>query len=970
MRHNWAISRITFFTILLITLLGSSGSVFSSDHEQEQKVTTQSAQIMKPLSIALPKLTNLDKPSRETFELLSDFLEEYWQIWSIDNNRDVEFVFMHFNEAQAALASGTLDVMAIAVIDSPNKNNLLSIPYAKYRQKVFRQLNSERSDGLQIAIHSNNTDTLNFLSKHIERTYYKDIGEMLAQYERYDALYSTRPWLLKRTLKEKNLLKQFFVSINEAPEVYFHFATHESNRALMATINDGLRSVSNLQAQLWTQKYIPNTGEMSLTLGQYLTNLSEQEKQFILDNNQLTYPVTNHGLPPYVITKTFANLTERGFAIDIAEEVTHKTGLIFKPIYVEDKKQSLKSLTTNDADVIVIADKHDSRENTLNYSTPYVTHRFNLIHRLDTPPFNSISDLKKEVIAAVNSHYATRLLEERLPNTTLKYYDSVESALLSVSSGKTSAFIGSPLVSGYIIKQQQLANLTSNPLVDFPVQGDLSFATLKTNTSLTTLLNRAIRSISPNRLDDISAKWSKTAFTEIDNKEQVATAYRTMGLVVAILCLVGLVVFWMYYRQLRVRKIAQKKVEHALRIAEAAREEAEQSAQAKVTFLARMSHEIRTPMNGVLGMAEALAFTELNKDQQTQLETLKNSARNLLALLNDVLDFSKMDAGKLTLESVPVNISALANGIISSFKHMHVEGEKPAEEIQININIDSQITHQYFTDPTRITQVLNNLLSNALKFTDEGHIELNIELSKSEKVHNEYFDTLHFSVKDSGIGIAKEKQALLFTPFIQADSDVTRKYGGTGLGLSICQEIVRSMGGDILLDSTVNEGSLFHFYLQFKRADLENHRKERRKSTRQLTNKEETRFEGLRVLVAEDNMVNVVVISAQLARLNINADVAENGQVALKMHKKSPYDIIISDCHMPELDGFELARTLSTKKKAGRPWLIAITADALSGAAQKCYDAGFDDYMAKPCPQEEVTNKLFHALRQLSKTDD
>lgn len=938
--------------------------------EQEKEEKAGYPVITKPLTIALPKLTNLDKPARENFELLSDFLEEYWQIWSIDNNRDVEFLFMHFNEAQDALAAGTLDVMAIAVIDSPNSNNLLSIPYAKYRQKVFRQLNSERSNGLQIAIHSSNTSTLNFLSKHIERTYFKDINVMLEDYEQYDALYSTRPWLLKRTLKEKNLLKQFFISINEAPEVYFHFATHRSNRSLMGTINESLRSVSNLQAQLWTQKYIPNTGKMSLTLGRYLTNLSEQEKQFILDNNQLTYPVTNHGLPPYVITKTFSNLTERGFAIDVAEEVTSKTGLIFKPLYVDDKKKSLQSLTSREADVIVIADKHDSIANTLSYSTPYVTHRFNLIHRLDTPSFSNLSDLDNEVIAAVTSHQATRLLQERLNNADLKYYASVGAALLSVSSGETSAFIGSPLVSGYIIKQQQLANLTSNPLIDFPVKGDLSFATLKTNSSLTTLLNRAIRSISPNRLDDISAKWSKTAFTEIDNKEQVASAYRTMGLVVAIMCLVGLIVFWIYYRQLRVRKIAQKRVENALRIAEAAREEAEQSAKAKVTFLARMSHEIRTPMNGVLGMAEALAFTELNKDQQTQLETLKSSARNLLALLNDVLDFSKMDAGKLTLESVPVNIRSLAEGIVGSFKHMHVEGERLLQDINVDFNIDKQITHQYYTDPTRITQVLNNLLSNAFKFTEHGNIELNIELSSSEKVQHEYFDTLHFSVKDSGIGIPPEKQVLLFTPFIQADSDVTRKYGGTGLGLSICQEIVQSMGSEILLESLINVGSNFHFYLQFKRADLENHRKERRKSTRQLANNEETRFKGLRVLVAEDNMVNVVVISAQLERLNIQADVAENGQIALQMHKAQPYDIIISDCHMPELDGFELARILSKNKKGMRPWLIAITADALSGAAQNCYDAGFNDYMAKPCPQEEITNKLFHALRQISTNSD
>jgi CheY-like chemotaxis protein len=263
--------------------------------------------------------------------------------------------------------------------------------------------------------------------------------------------------------------------------------------------------------------------------------------------------------------------------------------------------------------------------------------------------------------------------------------------------------------------------------------------------------------------------------------------------------------------------------------------------------------------------------------------------------------------------------------------------------------------------------VLNNLLSNAVKFTLEGRIELNVKLLTSTTTNNNTYDTLNIKIKDTGIGIAADKHAFLFTPFIQADDDINRKFGGTGLGLSICQEIITAMGSKIKVDSEFGKGSTFNFTLKLKRSSLENLTDNRRKNTRKVNEPGDNRFKNLRVLIAEDNLVNVKVLNAQLERLNIQADIANDGKEALALHEKEAYDIIISDCHMPNLDGFELAKIL-TKSTNKRPlWLIAVTADALSGAAEKCIAAGFDDYMAKPCPQEEITNKLNNAYRQLHK---
>ena len=424
--------------------------------------------------------------------------------------------------------------------------------------------------------------------------------------------------------------------------------------------------------------------------------------------------------------------------------------------------------------------------------------------------------------------------------------------------------------------------------------------------------------------------------------------------------LVGVVIFAVYYRKFQARVTDQTKAENALLIAEADKLEAQKSAQAKLSFLARMSHEIRTPMNGVFGMAEALSFTALDNEQTDLLDTLKGSAHNLLALLNDVLDFSKMDAGKMTLEQVPVNLSTLSNNIIGTFSH-HDENK----HLNFITKIDSDLNQLYLSDPTRITQILNNLISNSVKFTHEGTIKIAIDLMERKHSEESVYDTVRLSVEDSGIGIDNEKQAILFTPFVQADNDVTRKYGGTGLGLSICQEIVHALGGHIKLKSTLGRGSLFYFYLTFKQAPVAEEKVERRRRSLTVSDSTEDRFSELRVLIAEDNLINIKVLCAQLSRLNIVADVAQDGAEALMMHDKIPYDIIISDCHMPVMDGFELAKQLKSRRKEKALWVIAITADALNGSAEKCFAAGFDDYIAKPCPQKVITDKLNNAHRQV-----
>jgi signal transduction histidine kinase len=903
------------------------------------------------LRVAIPSRDAINNSEQDTFQRLVSFLQEYWQIWALDNNRTVKFVYMPSSDIYQALAANRVDVAALAILDKSKSNVLYSIPYGNFQQKIFRRINAQENNGVRIAIHSNSKKTLDSLGNYIERQYFPSISTLLDNANQYDALYSVTPWLLEKQLIQRGINDDYLVNREEAPKVYFHFVTRTQDQELLLDINDSLRAVGSLQAELWRKKYqFKDSDNINLTLGNYLQDFSANEKQYFLEHNELLYPVLESGFPPYIITKSFANFSERGFAIDLLQIMTEKTGLIFKPVYVQNLAQYLALLATEHADLFVQFQQNEQREPHFNFSIPYLEANYSIIYRLDDPRNIDESALMPFTIAIIGNVGATQQLKEKFPQAKYKEYNTLDEAVLAVAHGAADVFIGQSLSTAYLIKKMQLSNLTSRPLANFLPDATFVFATKKQEKTLISLLNRSLRDVSVDRLDDMYAKWSKSAFTDV-HPDEIAVTYQNARYLISLFMLLGLAIISYNYRRRNIKVAEKLAAEKALSIAQVARAEAEKAAQEKLTFLARMSHEIRTPMNGVLGMAEALSFTELNKSQLELLQTLKGSARNLLALLNDVLDFSKIDAGKLTLESVPVNVNLIAQDVIKSFRHIQSEND-----LDIDLDIDPLITHNYYTDPTRITQILNNLLSNAIKFTTEGYIKLSIShLEQTQNNHNIY-DTLMISVEDSGIGIAADKQALLFTPFIQADDDITRKFGGTGLGLSICQEIATAMGSKIFLDSTEHRGSTFHFKLKLKRGDLQKETEDRRHNIRRVNADTDDRFKNIRVLIAEDNLVNIKVLTAQLARLKINADVAHDGLQALALHEKMPYDIIISDCHMPNLDGFELAARLRASKLTSPLWLVAVTADALAGAAESCIDAGFDDYMAKPCSQEQITN--------------
>ncbi|MCX6185725.1 MAG: PAS domain S-box protein [Bacteroidetes bacterium] len=372
-----------------------------------------------------------------------------------------------------------------------------------------------------------------------------------------------------------------------------------------------------------------------------------------------------------------------------------------------------------------------------------------------------------------------------------------------------------------------------------------------------------------------------------------------------------------------------------------AKEMAEAAAKAKGLFLSTMSHEIRTPMNAVIGIANLLLNENPSKEQLESLQTLKFSAESLMYLINDILDFSKIDAGKIELESTEFNLAQLLVNIKQSFQNRAEE-----KGLRLNLMIDPQMPQVLIGDPVRVAQIITNLISNAIKFTENGTVTVEASVNEITPENS----AIYFKISDTGIGISLEKIPYIFDHFIQASSDTTRKYGGTGLGLAITKKLIELFNSQIYIDSQVGIGTQFHFTLKFINSHQLNQIVEPKKqiNTEPLT--------GIKLLLVEDNDVNTFVVGRFLKNWDVSFDVAQNGVIAIDMHRKSKYDLILMDLQMPVMDGYEATMAIRLKDK--KIPIIALTANAFSDIKQKVLDVGMNDYITKPFDPDDLYKKI------------
>ncbi len=388
---------------------------------------------------------------------------------------------------------------------------------------------------------------------------------------------------------------------------------------------------------------------------------------------------------------------------------------------------------------------------------------------------------------------------------------------------------------------------------------------------------------------------------------------------------------------------------------ERAIEKAEKSSQVQSDFLSTMSHEIRTPLNAVIGMSNLLLMNSPRQDQGENLEILKFSANNLLAIVNDVLDFNKIESGKVVFEKIKFNLVDLMQNICGG---QMIKAEE--KSLLFKLDIDSELRRKViFGDPTRLTQIIFNLVSNAIKFTSEGNIL--VRVTCLEDRHNNI--TVGFSVKDTGIGIKKENLDTIFEPFTQESITTTRQYGGTGLGLAIVKRLLELQSLQMHVSSKVNQGSEFSFNMEFPVSTELASTKERSAEPQQLAQTmalAEEQGSNLRILIAEDNPVNVMLMKKLFSKWKIVPTIAENGERAVEIMQYGNFDVVLMDLQMPVMNGFDASmeiRKMTDPAKAKVP-IIALTASALFDIRDQVINAGMNDYVAKPFKPDELMEKI------------
>jgi PAS domain S-box-containing protein len=394
-------------------------------------------------------------------------------------------------------------------------------------------------------------------------------------------------------------------------------------------------------------------------------------------------------------------------------------------------------------------------------------------------------------------------------------------------------------------------------------------------------------------------------------------------------------------------ELANAVAQEAKRDAQTATRKAEEAVKAKQQFLSNMSHEIRTPMNAIIGFTKVVLKTELSAKQKEYLTAIKMSGDALIVLINDILDLAKVDAGKMTFEQIPFKMET------SIFAMLHLFETKIQEKnLKLKIEYDKNIPRVLLGDPVRLHQVILNLVSNAVKFTNKGCITVNVKLIEEDKEKV----NVQFAVSDTGIGIEKAKLEKIFENFQQASSGTSRLYGGTGLGLAIVKQLVEPQGGKIQVESEINKGSTFSFTLDFIKT------KENVETETEILELD-TDITNIKVLVVEDIPLNQLLMKTILDEFGFERDIAENGKIAVEKLKVKDYDIVLMDLQMPEMNGFEATEYIRNEMNSDIP-IIALTADVTTVDLAKCKEVGMNDYIAKPVDERLLYTKIINLIKK------
>ena len=671
-------------------------------------------------------------------------------------------------------------------------------------------------------------------------------------------------------------------------------------------------------------------------------SLTEEEQQFIKE-----HPVIRLGVDPEFVPYEFfdSDGVYKGIAADYNDLVCRISGLKMEVASDLTWAEAYDKAVNKELDLLPCVSITKQRQEYFLFSDPYISFQRAIFVNKDETSISSIDDLAGKTVA-VQEHSSHEGFLEQYSEIQPKLYTNVDSALLDVSTGKAVAFIGNLATSSYIARTLGITNL-NYVVIDTRRPQALYYAVRNDWPVLVGIINKALAAITEEERIAISNKW-----IVVQEKPDYSKIIRIAGMASIVIALIIVVsVFWIL--QLRKEVASRKRAQAELQLA---KEDAERANQVKSMFLARMSHEIRTPLNAIMGMAYLFRKTDMTVTQSIYLDKLLQASKNMLGIINDILDFSKIEAGKIEIERVSFDLDKLLQHVIS-IESVRIEEQK----IEFLLDKEPRMAQFFFGDPARIEQILLNIISNAIKFTKEGSVQLSVRIAEKK----DSVETIEFRVKDSGIGMSREQLDRLFIPFDQGDSSISRRFGGTGLGVSIVKNLVELMGGELSVTSVVGEGTVFSVRLPLEVDAI------KEKTELQMTAVDF--FRSIRALVLEKNEPSRSLLESCLCSFGISADWASSEQEILqRMYQadkgeKPSYNLIMLDYAALTESGIQFISELKNHSLLGRQAKYILTIPlSREDLFEGLETAGIDFAIIKPIIPSVLFNGILEVFRILT----
>ena len=872
---------------------------------------------------------------------------EMWELWSDTTGQPIEWVLSPLAESIATVKSGEAIHSGIFINDTRKEWADFSTAFHEietgviYSNKVISPLPLADASDYTVAVLKGS-----FQDQFIAQNFPK------LRRHRYTSSHAAVEKLLTGELQaivgELPLLNNTFATMGlkglfSTSEILFTNTTHaaipKGRSDLLASINQGWSEIPIQQLIALEKKWLSaNTPYFTDKVS--FDALTLEEQQWLSENSSLTLGV-EHNYYPIEYLDDNNNLS--GLVADYVQFATDSLDLSVVQLTQYEWVEAFELLKQQKIDFMGGVVRNEERAKDVIFTEPYFTMPSALVTKQGNFLSRSLGSYEGLKIGAIRGYSSNDFLRNNYPQLIIIDVDDALDGLRKVSSGEIDAYIGAFQSVKISMDRNSISDLNVASITDYTY--DFSFAVRKGLEPLVPILNKVFASMSEKQKQTIANTWLQLQL------QQGFSLIAVLKWVIPILLLIMAITVYVLYNNRRLSsEIEQRKRIESKLIR--ATNEAESANEAKSEFLANMSHEIRTPMNAVLGMCQVLKDSELSTEQKKNLQVIHASTDTLLMLVNDILDISKIESGKIDLESrifelktVLDHLEAQINLLIN--KH----------RVSFTINVDENVPDLLKGDSLRLGQILLNICNNAAKFTLQGRIELKINVVEQ----GDESIILKFIVTDTGIGMDQKQISKIFKTYSQADSSISRIYGGTGLGLMITKHLVELMDGHIWVDSVYGEGSSFGFQITqtaVSESSASEYMQRHNVDTVNASQSHVTKLQDKRVLVVDDNRVNLMVATKLLTMVGVKVDQAENGQTAQNLCQTNRYDAVLMDLQMPIMDGY--AATLQIKKQRENNTLpiIALSANVMQADIDKCYAVGMNDHIPKPLSMEKLYGTL------------